>query len=82
LREENEDAIAQVWNDLIFDDLQRVFYDWIRYLAWVPENGREYISESNTIRLLMSLHVEIEMGPGIFWTPSIFKIDHSAKIMI
>jgi hypothetical protein len=27
LREENEDAIAQVWNDLIFDDLQRVFYD-------------------------------------------------------
>jgi hypothetical protein len=39
------DAIAQVWNDLTFDDVQNVFQDWIRHLAWVAENDRESIRE-------------------------------------
>jgi hypothetical protein len=40
-----EDAIAQIWNDLTFDDVQSVSRDWIRHLAWVAENDGEYISE-------------------------------------
>jgi hypothetical protein len=43
--DEIEDALAQVWNDLTFDDVQNVFRDWIRLLAWVDENNREHISE-------------------------------------
>jgi hypothetical protein len=40
-----EDAIAQAWNDLAFDDIQSVFRDWTRRLAWVAENDREHIRE-------------------------------------
>jgi hypothetical protein len=43
--DEIEDAIAQTWNDLVFDDVQSVFRDWVRRLTWVAENDREYISE-------------------------------------
>jgi hypothetical protein len=43
--DEIEDAIAQVWNDLTFDDVQGVFRDWIQCLARVAENDGEYISE-------------------------------------
>jgi hypothetical protein len=42
---QTEDVIAQVWNDLTFDDVQRVFRDWVRRFAWVAENDGEYISE-------------------------------------
>jgi hypothetical protein len=43
--DESEDAIAQVWNNLTFDDIQSVFWDWIRRFAWVAENDGEYIGE-------------------------------------
>jgi hypothetical protein len=43
--DEIEDAIAQGWNDLNFDDIQSVFRDWIRRLAWVAEDDGEYICE-------------------------------------
>jgi hypothetical protein len=43
--DEIEDAIAQVWNDLTFDDVQSVFRDWMQRLAWVAESDGEYISE-------------------------------------
>jgi hypothetical protein len=43
--DEIEDAIAQVWNDLTFDDIQSVFWDWIRRLAWAAKNDEEYIRE-------------------------------------
>jgi histone-lysine N-methyltransferase SETMAR len=43
--DEIEDAIAQVWNDLTFDDVQSMFRDWIPRLVWVAENDGEYISE-------------------------------------
>jgi hypothetical protein len=52
--DEIDEAIAQVWNDLTFDDVQSVFRDWSRRLAWVAENHGEYISESNKICFLMS----------------------------
>jgi hypothetical protein len=44
---ESEDAIAQAWNDVTFDDVQSVFRDWTRRLVWVAENENdgEYISE-------------------------------------
>jgi hypothetical protein len=54
LSDETEDAIAQIWNDLPFDDVQSVSRDWIWHLAWVTENDGEYMSESNKIRFLMS----------------------------
>jgi hypothetical protein len=38
LNDEIEAAIARVWNDLTFHDVQRVFRDWIRRLAWVADN--------------------------------------------
>jgi histone-lysine N-methyltransferase SETMAR len=43
--DEIEDAVEQVWNDLTFDDIQSVFRNWIRRLAWVAENNEEYIRE-------------------------------------
>jgi histone-lysine N-methyltransferase SETMAR len=42
---EIENAIAQVWNDLTFDDVQSMFRDWSQRLAWVADNGGEHISE-------------------------------------
>jgi hypothetical protein len=44
-RGEIEDAIAQVWKDLTFDDVQSVSRDRIWCLVWVAENDKEYISE-------------------------------------
>jgi hypothetical protein len=43
--DEIEDAIAQVWNHLTFDDVQSVFRDWIRRSALVAENDGEHINE-------------------------------------
>jgi hypothetical protein len=43
--DEIEDTIAQVWNDLPFDDVQSVFQDWLQPLAWVAENDEHYLSE-------------------------------------
>jgi hypothetical protein len=36
--DEIEEAIPVAWNDLTFEDVQRIFYDWIRRLAWVIEH--------------------------------------------
>jgi histone-lysine N-methyltransferase SETMAR len=38
-------AIADVWNRLSFDDVQALFRNWMSHLAWVIENGGEYIKE-------------------------------------
>jgi histone-lysine N-methyltransferase SETMAR len=43
--EEIEEAITVAWNDLIFEDVQSIFYDWMRRLAWVIEHEGEYILE-------------------------------------
>jgi hypothetical protein len=43
--DEIEDAVAQVWNGLPFDDVQSVFWNWIRRRAWVAESDGEYVSE-------------------------------------
>jgi hypothetical protein len=43
--DEVEKAIAMVWNDLIFDEVQSIFHNWMNRLRWVIENGGEYITE-------------------------------------
>jgi histone-lysine N-methyltransferase SETMAR len=43
--EEIEEAITAAWNNLTFQDVQSIFYDWTRPLAWVTEHEGEYILE-------------------------------------
>jgi hypothetical protein len=41
--EEIEEAITAAWNDLTFEGVQSIFYDWIHRLAWAIEHEGEYI---------------------------------------
>jgi hypothetical protein len=43
--EEIEEAIMVAWNALTFDDVQSIFYDWMRRLASAIEHEGEYILE-------------------------------------
>jgi hypothetical protein len=43
--DEIEEAIKMAWNDLTFDEVQSVFYNWMNRLRWVIENGGQYITE-------------------------------------
>jgi hypothetical protein len=40
-----EEAIMKPWDQLAFDEMQSVFHHWMSRLAWVIENGGEYIIE-------------------------------------
>jgi hypothetical protein len=53
-KEEQRFVIKSFWtkswgcvnvNDLTFEDVQSIFYDWMRRLAWVIEYEGEYILE-------------------------------------
>jgi hypothetical protein len=35
-------AIADLWDDLTFKDIQAVFLEWMNRLSWVIENKRDY----------------------------------------
>jgi hypothetical protein len=35
-------AIAKIWDDLTFEDIQGVFQEWMERLTWVIGNNREY----------------------------------------
>jgi hypothetical protein len=35
----------KVWDGLTFNEVQSVFHNWMKRLAWVIENGGEYIIE-------------------------------------
>jgi transposase len=35
-------AITESWNELIFEDIQRVFHNWMERLIWVIANSSEY----------------------------------------
>jgi hypothetical protein len=35
-------AVAKMWNDLTFADVQRVFQEWIERLTWVIGNNGEH----------------------------------------
>jgi hypothetical protein len=41
--EEIEEVITVAWNDLTFEVVQSISYDWMRRLAWVIEHEGEYI---------------------------------------
>jgi hypothetical protein len=43
--DESEEAITVAWNDLTFEDVKSIFYDWMRHFTWVIEHGGEYILE-------------------------------------
>jgi hypothetical protein len=43
--DEIEGAIPKVGGELIFNEVQRVFRNWMSRLAWVVENQVEYIIE-------------------------------------
>jgi hypothetical protein len=40
-----DEAITVAWNDLTFEDVQSIFYNWMRRLAWVIEHEGGYILE-------------------------------------
>jgi hypothetical protein len=39
-------AIAKIWDDLTFEDVQRVFQEWMEGLTWVIGNNGEYYPNS------------------------------------
>jgi hypothetical protein len=41
--DEIEETITKVWDELIFDEVQSVFHDWMNRIAWVIANGGAYI---------------------------------------
>jgi histone-lysine N-methyltransferase SETMAR len=40
--EQNLAAITQGWNELTFEDIQRVFHNWLEVLIWVTANSGKY----------------------------------------
>jgi arabinogalactan endo-1,4-beta-galactosidase len=38
-------VVPKVWDNLTFDDVQRVFHNWVNYSAWAIKNGGEYTLE-------------------------------------
>jgi hypothetical protein len=40
-----KDTIAKVWNEFTFDEVQRVFHNWMNRFASVIESGGEHIIE-------------------------------------
>jgi hypothetical protein len=43
--DETEEVIMKIWDKLTFDEMQSVIHNWLSRLAWVIENGGEYIIE-------------------------------------
>jgi hypothetical protein len=41
--DEIEEVIPKVWAEPTFDEVQRVFHNWMSRLEWVIENAGEYI---------------------------------------
>jgi hypothetical protein len=35
-------AITESWNEFTFEDIQRVFYNWVERLIWVIANSGKY----------------------------------------
>jgi hypothetical protein len=40
-----EEAIAKIWDEFTFDEVQSVFHNWMSRLAWVIGNGGEYTTD-------------------------------------
>jgi hypothetical protein len=35
-------SVTESWNELTFEDIQRVFHNWMEHLIWVIANSGEY----------------------------------------
>jgi hypothetical protein len=62
--------LTEIWNDLIFEDVQSVFLEWQIGLNWVIENGGEYYSEqSKKNENLLWRHSEGILSARLIWHP-------------
>jgi hypothetical protein len=60
-------AITESWNELTFEDIQRVFHNWMERVIWVIANSGEY-SQSEMVGLPLTLpDQEIARGSGLFY---------------
>jgi hypothetical protein len=60
--EEIEVGITKVCDELTFDEVQSVFHKWMSRLAWVIENGEEYILQK--YETVSSHVVNLKIGGG------------------
>jgi hypothetical protein len=70
--DEMEEAIAEIWNDLNFDDVQSVLPGSLKTEDSIRENKRDFACSS-------SANVEIGEGPGTFFTPCIRQMQCCPK---
>jgi hypothetical protein len=63
-----EQTITKAGNELTFDDVQSVFYNWMSRLAWVVENGESILL--NKYEMISSHVVNLKIGGGreLFYT--------------
>jgi hypothetical protein len=47
-------AITESWNELTFEDIQRVFHNWMERLTWVIANSGEYYYQSQMIGITIN----------------------------
>jgi hypothetical protein len=64
-------AITDSWNELTFEDIQRVFHNWMGRLTWVIANSGEYYQSKWLGLPLTFLDQEIARGAQDFFTPNI-----------
>jgi hypothetical protein len=67
--DEIQEAIMKEWDELIFDEVQSVFHNWMSRLAWVIENGGEYIIESIPNDFLACPESQNRMGRELSFHP-------------
>jgi hypothetical protein len=56
-------AVAKMWNDLTFADVQRVFQEWMERLAWVVGNNGEYYPNEKYRGVEKSLPPHLQLSP-------------------
>jgi hypothetical protein len=67
--EQSLDAITENWNELTFEDIQRVFHNWMERLIWVIANSGESANHKSFRLPLTLLDQEIARGPQDFFNP-------------
>jgi hypothetical protein len=64
-------AITESWNELTFEDIQRVFHNWMERVIWVIANSGEYY-QSQMVGITINF-TGSRNSPGLrtFFTPYI-----------
>jgi hypothetical protein len=60
--DEIERVITTVWDELIFDEMQSIFHDWISHLAWGIKNGESILL--NKTEMISSYRENLKIGAG------------------